>query len=79
MAELARRVTAIAAEEFGYKGKVVLGKSDDAEYLTDNPNRRCPIITKARTELGYEPSIGPDEGLKRSLLWYAGNQVAELA
>jgi len=79
IAELARRVTAIAAEEFGYKGKVVLGQSDDKEYLTDNPNRRCPIITKARTELGYEPSIGPDEGLKRSLLWYSGNQVAELA
>ncbi len=79
MAELAHRVIAISREEFGYKGKLVLGQSDDKEYLTDNPNRRCPIITKARTELGYEPSIGPDEGLKRALLWYSGNQVAELA
>ncbi|MFN7055677.1 NAD-dependent epimerase/dehydratase family protein [Hyphomonas sp.] len=79
MAELARRVTAIAADLFGYQGKVVLGKSDDSEYLTDNPNRRCPVIEKARTELGYEPVVGPDEGLRRALIWYSTNQEAEVA
>ena len=77
MAELADKVTAIGRELFGYKGKVV--KKVDAEYLIDNPERRCPIITKARTELDFNPSILVDEGLRRSMIWYSGHQVAEEA
>ena len=53
--------------------------SADKEYLIDNPNRRCPIITKARTELGYDPKVIIDEGLRRSLLWYSGNTEASEA
>ena len=51
--------------------------SEDKDYLVDNPNRRCPIIDKARSELGYEPTISFEEGLKRSLLWYRDNPTAE--
>jgi nucleoside-diphosphate-sugar epimerase len=79
MANLAERVTALAKELFDYQGKVVRQKSTDDEYLIDNPNRRCPIITKARTDLGYNPTIGIDEGLKRSLIWYQDNREAEEA
>lgn len=75
--ELAHSVTAISKDLFGYKGKVVKKVSDDKEYLTDNPNRRCPVITKAREEIGYNPSISLEEGLKRSLIWYKDNQIAE--
>jgi nucleoside-diphosphate-sugar epimerase len=74
MAELAERMTAIAADRYGYRGTVRRRSSDDPEYLTDNPVRRCPDITKARTELGYEPRVGLDEGLEKSLIWYAGNR-----
>jgi UDP-glucuronate decarboxylase len=77
MAELADRVAAIARERFGYTGRVVRKVSEDAAYLADNPNRRCPVIAKARTELAYEPSIGIDEGLLRALVWYSGNLVAD--
>lgn len=77
MAELAERVTALARELFGYEGRVVRKASDDAAYLVDNPNRRCPVIAKARAELGYDPAIGIDEGLRRALLWYGDNRVAE--
>jgi nucleoside-diphosphate-sugar epimerase len=77
MAELADRVVAIARARFGYQGKVVRKTSEEAAYLVDNPNRRCPVIEKARTELGYEPAIGVDEGLTRALLWYRDNQIAE--
>lgn len=77
MANLAERVTAIAKDEFGYSGKVVFQVSDDKDYLVDNPNRRCPVIAKARAEIGYDPEIGVDEGLRRALLWYSGNQEAE--
>ena len=75
--ELADRMVVQARETFGYQGSVVQGTSDDADYLVDNPNRRCPVITKARQELGYEPGIELDEGLRRALIWYRGNATAE--
>jgi len=79
MLELAEKVVDLGREIFGYKGKVVRQDSTDKQYLLDNPSRRCPIIDKARTELGYNPTVLVDEGLRRSLLWYAGNRVAEEA
>jgi dTDP-glucose 4,6-dehydratase len=33
----------------------------------DDPSRRCPDITKARTLLGWEPRITLKEGLAKSL------------
>ena len=79
MHNLAQRVVRIASETLGYKGHVVRGASSDSKYLTDNPNRRCPVIDKARSELGYNPEIDLDEGLRRSLLWYSENVHAEEA
>ncbi len=74
---LAQKAIAISRELFRYQGKVVLGRSQDSDYLVDNPNRRCPVVQKARTELGYAPQVSLDEGLRRSLIWYSGNRVAE--
>jgi nucleoside-diphosphate-sugar epimerase len=79
MLELAERIVAQARVLFGYQGKIVRQQSADRDYLLDNPSRRCPIIDKARKQLGYNPSIQIDEGLRRSLLWYAGNRVADEA
>jgi len=79
MAQLAQMVVKAAGELFGYRGKVVLGQAQEADYLVDNPNRRCPIITKARQDLGYDPKVLVDEGVYRSLVWYYHNQVAEAA
>jgi dTDP-glucose 4,6-dehydratase/UDP-glucuronate decarboxylase len=79
MAQLAEIVRATAAELFGYRGKVVLGKPQQADYLIDNPNRRCPIIDKARGELGYQPRVLVDEGIYRALVWYHHNRTAEAA
>ena len=70
---LAEMVVSKSCELFGYDGKLVFKLSADKEYLTDNPNRRCPTIDKARDHLGYNPTIGIDEGLKRSLIWYKEN------
>lgn len=39
-------------------------------YPQDEPNRRCPDLTKAKTELGYSPTISLEEGLKRTLEWF---------
>jgi UDP-glucuronate decarboxylase len=79
IAELADRVVALAKTLWGYRGRVVRRTSTDQDYLTDNPNRRCPVIDKARDHLGYNPSISIDEGLARSLVWYYHNQHAEEA
>ncbi len=79
VAELADRLVHLARELFGYRGKVVRQPSQDTNYLIDNPNRRCPVIAKARTHLGYNPTITLDEGLRRSLIWYNENRQAEEA
>jgi UDP-glucuronate decarboxylase len=77
MRELAERMIELGRELYGYKGKLVTGVSRDAAYLVDNPARRCPIIDKARAQLGYNPRVDLQEGLRRSLLWYSGNRSAE--
>jgi UDP-glucuronate decarboxylase len=77
MADLAERVAATGRELFGYTGKVVRQASDEADYLIDNPNRRAPRITKARKELDYEPAVTLDDGLRRSLIWYADNRETD--
>ena len=73
MAELAERVAALARDLFGYDGRVVAQQSADADYLVDNPNRRCPDIGKARRELGYDPASTLEEGLRRAMIWYGGS------
>ena len=79
MFELAQKVVDQARELWNYQGKVIRQISPDQDYLKDNPQRRCPSIAKARMDLGYDPRIGLDEGLRRSLLWYSGNRTAEEA
>jgi UDP-glucuronate decarboxylase len=71
--QLAENLVQIAKAHFGYKGRIVYKTSQDKEYLTDNPQRRCPVIDKARKELGYNPRIPIEEGLTRSLVWYFSN------
>ena len=50
-------------------GEVRFEPSQDREYLTDNPHRRCPMIDKARRVLGYRPEITVDEGVRRHLAY----------
>jgi len=38
-------------------------------YPADEPQRRCPDITKARRQIGFTPRINLEEGLKRYLAW----------
>jgi dTDP-glucose 4,6-dehydratase len=47
-----------------------------AELPIDDPTRRCPDITKARTLLGWEPKIQLKEGLQRSLEFYTSKVAA---
>jgi UDP-glucuronate decarboxylase len=77
MLTLAEMLASAARELFGYAGKVVHSVSSDSDYLTDNPQRRCPVIAKAQEELGFEPEVPLGEGLRRTLVWYRDNQQAQ--
>jgi UDP-glucuronate decarboxylase len=43
---------------------------------TDDPTRRCPDITLARRELGWEPTISLREGLERTMAYFAQEMTA---
>lgn len=78
MRAVAEMIADTARTLFGYGGTVVHRSHEERAYLVDNPNRRRPVITKARTELGYDPQVALPEGIRRSLIWYSGNlQAAE--
>jgi UDP-glucuronate decarboxylase len=53
--------------------KVQFEQSLDNEYLTDNPNRRCPDLAKARNILAYNPEIIVDDGVERYLTFAKEN------
>jgi dTDP-glucose 4,6-dehydratase/UDP-glucuronate decarboxylase len=64
--------------------KVTKRRSEDPDYLSDNPQRRCPDLAKSRRLLGYAPRVALTEGLTRTYAYYrclavdgagAGNHV----
>ncbi|HBO45241.1 MAG TPA: NAD-dependent dehydratase, partial [Planctomycetaceae bacterium] len=40
------------------------------EARPEDPKQRRPDITKARAILGWEPKVGLDEGLTRTIEWF---------
>ncbi|MEW6722665.1 MAG: NAD-dependent epimerase/dehydratase family protein [Candidatus Micrarchaeota archaeon] len=68
MLDLARKISGLFGRGVTFK------KSEDKEYLTDNPMRRCPDLAKIRSELGYSPKVALDEGLARTKKWYERNR-----
>jgi dTDP-glucose 4,6-dehydratase/UDP-glucuronate decarboxylase len=50
--------------------EVQFRKSDDAEYLVDNPSRRCPDLTKVQADVGYEPKVELRRGLARTFEYF---------
>jgi UDP-glucuronate decarboxylase len=64
--ELATLVSQVA----GSTRSVVSRHSDDKDYLTDNPQRRCPDLSKSKSLLGYQPKVDLRTGLDRLIGWY---------
>jgi dTDP-glucose 4,6-dehydratase len=44
------------------------------EAMQDDPQRRCPDIHLAKEQLGWEPRVELDEGLRRTIAWFAQQQ-----
>lgn len=70
MLELANMMKNLVEDMTTVKVSIKKEISKDKEYLTHNPNRRCPDITKAKLNLNYSPSVSLEEGLKKTLKWY---------
>ena len=53
--------------------KKLTGSDSEIVFIdrpTDDPTVRQPDITLARTELGWEPKVGYEEGLERTISWF---------
>ena len=72
-----RDLAALLLKIAGSRRKVVYRPSNEVHYLTDNPNRRCPDITKVRSQIGYNPLVGLETGLGRTIEWYRRFQSLE--
>ena len=57
----------------GTKRSIVFGSDTDPKYLVDNPQRRCPNISKAKRCLGFDPKVSLEEGLSRLYAYYLDN------
>jgi len=70
--DLAERIRAVA----NAPGRVVVRPSDDPDYLTDNPRRRCPDLGKLRALGASMPCVSLEDGLARYARWLAAQDRA---
>ena len=69
MLELANKSIEVSKKALNVEYK----KSEDLEYLSDNPLRRCPNIDKAKKLLNFKPKISLLDGLNRTYKYYLSN------
>ncbi|MCX5200256.1 SDR family oxidoreductase [Streptomyces sp. NBC_00237] len=57
------------------------GSTSGISYVplpVDDPRRRRPDVTLARTALGWEPAVPVEEGLRRTIDWFATSKAPAL-
>ncbi|HCA86173.1 MAG TPA: epimerase [Streptomyces sp.] len=72
----------ISMLELAHKIVELAGSTSTVRFIerpTDDPAVRCPDIALARGKLQWEPRVGADEGLARTIDWYRGRQTAAAA
>jgi len=62
MRELAERIVALT----GSQSEII-----HVDRPADDPEKRRPDLTAARELLGFAPSVGPDEGLRQTIAYFA--------
>jgi dTDP-glucose 4,6-dehydratase len=61
--------------------KKLTGSRSPIEFVprpVDDPTTRRPDLTLARSELGWEPRVSVEEGLKRTIAWHVARQPREI-
>ncbi len=53
----------------GSRSEIEFVKPKDMR-TADDPNRRCPDISRARQALGWEPVVPVEEGLRETIAWF---------
>ena len=66
------RIITFCGEYIGKMTGKVTALNNDKYYIMRQRNWRCDI-EPARRELGYEPQVKLEEGVKRSIAWYKEN------
>jgi len=59
--------------ELAKKIREVTKTSSNIEFYPlpkDDPKRRCPDMDKLKSLVGWKPSVGLEDGLKRTLVWF---------
>jgi len=59
--------------EVAHKVNEITGNSAGIVYKPlprDDPKRRCPDISRARQLFGWEPKVGLEEGLQKTIEWF---------
>ncbi|QSO52317.1 NAD-dependent epimerase/dehydratase family protein [Alicyclobacillus curvatus] len=70
MKGLAELYVQAGKDMFKYEGQIEFIPSSDPHYLTHNPSRRCPDISKAKNLLSFRPKISLTEGIYRELQFF---------
>jgi nucleoside-diphosphate-sugar epimerase len=70
--EAAEMVDRISGRELGVR----LETNEDPDYLTDNPSRRSPNLTKAKAAIDWTPAVDLEEGLRRTYRYYREMEAA---
>jgi len=65
-----RELTEMIARATGFRGRVVWDTS-----RPDGQLRRCFDIGKAKADLGFEPHVPLEEGLRRTVAWFQENRA----
>ena len=73
MIDLAEKFSKIAQSPEGYE---LIGYP--SSYPEDEPNRRCPDITKMTSELNYHPKVSLETGLARFISWSQANYSEDI-
>jgi UDP-glucuronate decarboxylase len=73
MVELTQIIKKVIQEDF----KVELIEYPST-YPADEPNRRCPDITRISKTLDFQPKVNLEEGLARFFKWTKLNYTSEI-
>ncbi len=72
MRDLAERIRLVTRAD----GRVIVQASAEVDYLVDNPQRRCPDLTKLRALGGAMPCVSLEDGIDRYTRWLGAEQGA---
>jgi UDP-glucuronate decarboxylase len=65
-----RQLAEMVDEVSENRGGVRMTQSTDPDYVTDNPQRRCPDLEKMKMLIGWTPTVQLREGMERTIRYY---------